>query len=109
MTEAGEEVGVARWHVADVSSGVVQFLELTVREPARRQAYGRRLLDVTVAQARQYFASRKVRLRRGWVVVAQQKQVVARAFLTGAGWHHVATIPNLLKGDDALVYSKGFD
>ncbi|HLL88925.1 MAG TPA: GNAT family N-acetyltransferase [Tepidisphaeraceae bacterium] len=105
----GQEVGVARWHVADPATGVVQLLDLTVAAPHRRRGHGRRLLDAAVAQAKLAFAAAKTRPRRGWVVVGHKSQVAARAFLTHAGYHHVATIPNLLKGEDALVYSKGFD
>jgi ribosomal protein S18 acetylase RimI-like enzyme len=103
-------IGQARWHVAgDGRDGVVQILELEIAPEHRRTGHGRRLWEATMDQVRRYFKARQVRPRRVWINLEQKQQVVGRAFLTQFGFHHVATIPNLLKDQDAMVYALSLD
>jgi hypothetical protein len=53
--------------------------------------------------------AQKLRLRRLWVSVEQKTQVIARAFLTQHGFHHTATMKELLADQDALIYVRTFD
>jgi ribosomal protein S18 acetylase RimI-like enzyme len=99
----------SRWHAPAGEAGIVQILDLSVDQRVHRRGHGGQLLREVIAQARKHFATQGVRFRRAWVNVEQKSQVKARAFLTQHGFHHVATIPNLLKRQDVLVYSKGMD
>ena len=62
-----------------------------------------------IEQAASYGNARGVPTRRLWVSVEQKTQVNARAFLTRHGFHHVATIHELLAKQDALVYLRSLD
>ena len=110
LMSAGKPIGYARWHVpGDASAGVVQLLELTVACERRRNHHGQQLWEAMLDQVRRYFKSRQVRPRRMWIALEQKEQVVGRAFLTRVGFHHVATIPSLLKEQDAMVYLLSLD
>lgn len=110
LTHAGKELGHARWHVAgDGHDGVVQILDLTVGINHRRQRHGQTLYDALLAQVRKLFKTHKIRPRRIWMTLEQKDQVIGRAFLTAQGFHHVATIPSLLTGQDAMVYLVSLD
>lgn len=102
-------LGTATWHAPDSAHGVVQVLDLTVLPPHARQGHGGRLLGAVIQQAKQICQARGVKLRRVWFGIEQKSQVVARAFLTKHGFHHVATIGNLLKDEDELIYVKAYD
>ncbi len=43
-----------------------------------------------------------------WLAVGHKSQVIARAFLTKHGFHHVSTTQNVLRGEDLLVYVKSW-
>jgi GNAT superfamily N-acetyltransferase len=103
-------IGTARWHVtgADVE-GAVQILDLSIEPPHRRKGQGRLLLDALTQQAKAYFRLRRSNLRRLWIVVEQKRQVIGRAFLMANGFHHVITLPHLLRDEDALTYVRSFD
>jgi ribosomal protein S18 acetylase RimI-like enzyme len=110
LTAANKPVGIARWYVGgDAHDGVVQILELTVGINHRRQLYGQQLYDAMLEQVRRFFKAHKIRPRRIWANIEQKDQVVGRAFLTKQGYHHVATIPTLLKDQDAMVYLVSLD
>ena len=109
LIDAGKPVGTARWHVRPgAPDGVAQLLELTITGRVR-QGLGRQLLDDVTDQARAYFKSRGTRLRRMWMAVEQKGQVIGRAFLTEHGYHHVATLQELMHKQDTLLYMKSFD
>ena len=99
----------ARWHAPTGEQGVVQLLELTVVPERRRQGFGGSLLRESIRQAASYHRAAAIPFRRFWVSVEQKSQVVARAFLTQHGFHHVATIANLVAKQDALIYVKSMD
>lgn len=110
LTEDGQPIGFATWHVAgDGSTGVAQLLELTIAPPFRRAGRGQRLLKATVEQIKSFFRARKLPLRRIWMNVNQKDQVNGRAMMTEAGFHHIGTIPSLLKNQDALIYVLSLD
>ncbi len=106
----GKEIGTARWHARPgEGDGVVQLLELSVTPEKMRQGVGNELFGAVVAQSSRYYTLRKSRLRRIWVMVDQKTQVNARAFMNDHGFHHVASVPNLLSNQDALIYSLAVD
>ena len=109
ILEAGKPVGFARWHVrTGAADGVVQLLDLTITSRVR-QGLGRQLMAEVTKQARGYFKSRGTHLRRMWISVEQKGQVIGRAFLTEQGFHHVATLQELMHAQDTLLYMKSFD
>jgi GNAT superfamily N-acetyltransferase len=110
LTDAGRTIGTARWNVrAGSGDGVVQLLDLTVAPPHGRQGYGRRLMQAVYDQVAAYHRARRIKPRRLWIAVDQKAHINGRAFLTGQGFHHTATITELLKDQDALVYTRSFD
>lgn len=103
-------IGTARWHVvAPPIEGVAQLIEVHVQPPYRRQGHGGRLVQQAIAQAAAFFASRQATFRRVWTTVQQKNQVIARAFLTAQGFHHTATVKDLLRSEDLLIYVRGMD
>jgi ribosomal protein S18 acetylase RimI-like enzyme len=88
---------------------IAQILDLGVIESHRRCGFGGQLFREMWSQIARYFQLSHVKPRRVWVAVEQKSQVIARAFLTRHGFHHVATIENLLIKQDAMIYLKSFD
>jgi ribosomal protein S18 acetylase RimI-like enzyme len=109
LTEAGKTVGRAIWHTPEGREGVVQLVELRVDPSQRRRGLGSQLIQAVSQQIAALHKLRRVPARRLWVCIEQKTQVIARAFLTRHGFHHVSTTENLLKDQDALVYIKAFD
>ena len=91
------DIGLARWH--ETAPGVVQLIELVVEEKRRRAGVGGELLRAVVKAARP---------RKMWVALGHRSSIVARAFLTRHGFHHVSTTRDLLSGEDLLVYVKSW-
>lgn len=103
-------IGLARWHVrSGEGDGVAQLVDMTVAPERMRQGVGDELFKSVLSQASQYYKRRKSRLRRIWVMVDQTTQMNARAFLNDHGFHHVASVKNLLSDQDALIYSLAVD
>jgi ribosomal protein S18 acetylase RimI-like enzyme len=103
-------LGCAVWSVpSDLTQGVAQIVDLTVPEDRRRRGYGSQLILAVIEQARPFFKARDAKLRRIWLSVEQKSQVVARSFLMKHNFHHTASISDLLKGQDALIYTRAFD
>lgn len=110
LVDGREPIGQARWFCgADLGQGVAQILELSIVATKRRQEHGRRLMEGVTAQAKQYFKANKSKLRRLWISLEQERQVIGRSFLMKFGFHHVGTVHELLKGEDMLVYMRTFD
>jgi ribosomal protein S18 acetylase RimI-like enzyme len=110
LVEGDAAIATARWHAPATSGeGVAQLLDLSVIEVHRRQGHGGRLLREIIAQAASYYRARGSKLRRVWLAVEQKQQVIARAFLTAHGFHHIATVKDVLKEQDLMIYSKSFD
>jgi ribosomal protein S18 acetylase RimI-like enzyme len=103
-------VGQARWMCwGEPGQGVAQILELTVSPAYGRKGHGRVLMNAVTEQALAYFKLRKVRLRRIWMAIAQEGQVIGRSFLMKFGFHHVGTVHELLVDEDLLIYMRTFN
>ena len=110
LADGNATVGIARWHTSSsTAEGVVQILDIHIHPPHQRKGHGARLLKEVVAQATAYFKLHRSRLRRIWAAVEHQQHIHARAFLTGQGFHHVATTGNLYRTQDQLLYTRSFD
>jgi GNAT superfamily N-acetyltransferase len=110
MTEDGKPVGAATWHAAqDTDDGVVQIVEFQIAQPMRRRGHGKRLLAAMVQQWTAYHAARKTPLRSAWLLLRHKRHVIARAFFLSQGFNHIATIKDLLEGEDGLVYVRTFN
>ena len=110
MLENDRSIGLARWHAADDSpDGVIQILDFNIEPAYRRQGHGKRLMAALVDECLAYSRARRQPLRRLWLTVRQKKQVIARAFMLSQGFSHIATIRDLLEGEDALVCIRTFD
>ena len=102
-------LGFARWHSASSMQGVAQILDFLIDPPHRRQGHGRALMQHLITQCAKYGKLRQTPLRRLWIAVAQKDHIHARAFLISQGFHHVVSLGNLLREQDALVYMRTFD
>ena len=110
LTTGDEQIAQARWlTTTDPAHGVVQILDFSVAPAHRRKGHGHFLMESLTAQATEYFALRKTRLRRAWLALEQKRQVIARSFLMQFGFNHVGTISQLLKREDLLIYMRTFD
>ena len=109
LRDARQLVGEAVWHLNSMDEGVVQLVELTVDAALRRKGHAGALLNEVIGQARAVCKLRRVPLRRIWVPLEQKSQVVARSFLTKHGFHHTASVTDLLRDQDLLVYVRSFD
>jgi ribosomal protein S18 acetylase RimI-like enzyme len=109
LREGATVIATANWHAPIGREGVAQLLDLTVVPEHRRRGRGSALLTLFIEQASLYGRSIGVPTRRLWISVEQKTQVNARAFLTRHGFHHVATIKELLAEQDALVYLRSLD
>ena len=110
LDKSGKTLAFCRWHARPgEADGVIQMLELHVASERTRQGIGGILFDALVRQGRAYFAKRKTRLRRVWVMLDQKTQMTARAFVNDHGFHHVASVPNLLTNQEGLIYTLGLD
>lgn len=109
LTLGEQEIGRCRWHVGGTpAEGVAQLVEIYVQPPYRRQGYGGRIMREMFTQAQRWFAAHDARLRRVWLAVEHKSHITARAFLTSHGYHHMATVPDMLKDQDQLIYTKAF-
>jgi GNAT superfamily N-acetyltransferase len=110
LTDGDKAVGQARWISAqEVTEGVVQIVELTVTPAHRHKGHGRLLMEAVTLQCRDHFKLRKSRLRRIWLALDQKRHVIARSFLMQYTFNHVATVNELLKDEDLLIYMRSFD
>jgi ribosomal protein S18 acetylase RimI-like enzyme len=109
LLHGGRSVATLRWHCRDPRDGIIQILDLTVAPDVRRQGIGRLMVKGAIEQARNYHAARKLPLRRAWLLARQKSDIIARAFLTSIGFHHVASLSDFLEGEEGLLYTKSFD
>ena len=108
-TDGKRTVGVLTWHVANPSEGVMQVLDVRVDGEFARQGIGSRLLNQAITNAAADCRSRGGKLRRVFVALAHEEQILARAFFTRHGFHHVHTLKDLLRSQDLLTYVKSYD
>ena len=110
LMDGDKEIARSRWiSEQEATEGLVQIVELRVTPAYRRQGHGKRLMEVLVQQCREHFKLRKTRLRRIWLALDQKRNVIARSFLMRYTFNHVATVRELLKDEDLLIYMRAFD
>ena len=107
LTADGHLIGRATWVVTEPGEGLVQLLSITIDPAHQRRGYGRRLLHGLYDAARGQLEG--VPLRRVWVCAGNKAHVIARAFFTGEGYHHVGSNSGVWRDQDLLVYVKSFD
>ncbi len=109
LHENDRVIATAQWHAPAGNDGVVQLLDLSVEPSHRRQGLAGLILTAATKQIVALGKLRKTPVRRIWINVEQKTQIQARAFLTKHSYHHVATVKELLKQQDALVYMRSLD
>jgi ribosomal protein S18 acetylase RimI-like enzyme len=109
LIQDGQPIATARWHATDSEEGVFQILDLAVHPDHHRQGHGSTLIRAVYDEAAKLFKSMGQRPRRVWITIEQKRHVIARAFLSRHGYHHVSTIKNLYSKQDAMIYQKSFD
>lgn len=110
LADGSTSIGMARWHTSSgAAEGVAQLLDLRIEPAHQRKGHGGRLLKEVIAQAGEHFQLHRTRLRRIWAAVEQKQHINARAFLTAHGFHHIATMKNLYRDQDQLLYTRSFD
>ena len=107
LLDADRPVGRATWVITDAGEGLVQVLSITIAPPDQRRGHGRQLLQALYGAARAELGTQP--LRRAWIGVGNKVHVVARAFLTGEGFHHVGSNSGIYRDQDLLIYVKSFD
>jgi ribosomal protein S18 acetylase RimI-like enzyme len=100
-------LGRATWVVTDAGEGLIQILSITIDPAHQRRGHGKRLLHGLYDHARAELAGPP--LRRAWIATANKSHVIARAFLTGEGFHHVGSNGGIYRDQDVLIYVKSFD
>jgi GNAT superfamily N-acetyltransferase len=105
----GTLIGRGVWRVGGTNDGVLQVVELQIKPPFRTAGNGTRLMKQMIQQGGTLCARRGCRVRRVWIGVEQKTQIEARGFLTDLGFHHVATVTELYRGQDLLIYQKALD
>jgi GNAT superfamily N-acetyltransferase len=108
LLEGESVIASATWFTTG-TDGVIQMLDIRVEASHRRRRVGTRLFKVLTKEAALFFKQRGGKLRRVICNAEQKSHIVARAFLTHVGFHHVQTIGNTLKQEDILVYLLGCD
>lgn len=110
LIEDGKAVGVGRWHSApDETEGVAQIIEFYVPPAHQRQGHGKRLLAALIDQCQLYHRQRKTPFRRLWLPLHHKRHVLARAFFLSQGFNHTATIKEIARDEDLLVYVRTFE
>ena len=103
----GRAIGTATYAVTDAGEGLIQLLSMDIDPPVQRRGHGRQLLQAVYGDARGRLAP--VPLRRAWIGTGNKIHVIARAFLTGEGYHHVGSNGGIYRDQDLLIYVKSFD
>jgi ribosomal protein S18 acetylase RimI-like enzyme len=109
VLDEGKLIGQATWSIPAIDNGVLQILTLDITASQRRQGHARQLLLQAIKQGDGFCKLKRRKLRKAWMLVRQKEQIIGRSFLTGQSFHHVSTINNLFKDEDALVYVRAFD
>jgi GNAT superfamily N-acetyltransferase len=107
LSDDDRPLGRARYLVTDAGEGLIQLLSIDVEPDVQRRGYGRRLLHGVYEAARAQLGTTP--LRRVWVSAGNKVHVVARAFFTGEGYHHVGSNGGIYRDQDLLIYVKSFD
>ena len=99
-------IGRATFVVTDAAEGLVQLLSIEIDPGEQRRGHGKQLLRGVYDAARGELGRPP---RRVWVSTGNKVHVVARAFLTGEGYHHVGSNGGIYRDQDLLIYVKSFD
>jgi ribosomal protein S18 acetylase RimI-like enzyme len=97
----------ATWQALPGVPGAYQLLWTEVAQQVRRQGHGSELFAEIVRQARQHAAASGGRLRR-FLVLIEQPNVGARAWLMRNGFVHTKTIDDLSPKHEVLVMVRTF-
>lgn len=108
LLDGDESLATATWFTTG-TDGVIQLLDIRVKPGLGRKGVGTALFRHLQREADSFFRLRSQRLRRVIVNAEQKTDIVARAFFTHLGFHHVQTIDNTLRNEDILVYLLGCD
>ena len=110
MNEGQAPIGTAIWQSDTASDdGVAQILDFNITPAVFRQGNGKRLLASLVTQMLAYHRSRNLPARRLWILLRQKRHVIARAFFASQGFTHIATVKEVLRDEDGLIYVRTFD
>ena len=107
LVDGDLQIGRATWVVTDADEGLIQLLTVSIAVDHQRRGNGRRLLQAVYTAARLQLAGRP--LRRAWICTGNKAHVIARAFVTGEGYHHVGSNSGVWRDQDLLIYVKSFD
>lgn len=108
LFDGDRSIASASWFTTG-NDGVVQLLDIRVINELQRRGVGTSLFRQLQREADRFLRARNSRLRRIFCNAEQKTHIIARAFLTGLGFHHVQTISNTMKNEDLLVYLLGCD
>ncbi len=109
LTDAGKPIAYGYWHASPTRLGAIQIIDVYVEKPHRRKGMGRHLLEAILEQAVEYHRRQRRTLRQIWFPVAQKREIGARAFLAEHNFHHVATITEMLRDEDILIFKRSLD
>ncbi len=109
LLDGDKILATARWYAPLGDDGVVQILDLFVDPLHQRTGHGSAIMRAIYDEAKTLFTHLDLKPRRIWISIEQKSQVNGRAFLSRHGFHHVSTIKNLIRKQDALIYLRSFD
>lgn len=109
LTDGDTPIAHGYWHASPTRLGAIQIVDLYVEKSHRRRKMGGHLLRAILEQAGEYHRRQRRTLRQIWFPIAQKKEIVARAFLAEHNFHHVATISEMLRDEDILVFKRSLD
>ena len=107
LFDGDRPIGRATYVVTDAVEGLVQLVWIEVAPAEQRRGHGKQLIRATYDAARSALGT--VPLRRVWICTGNKAHVIARAFLTGEGYHHVGSNGGVYRDQDLLIYVKSFD
>ena len=109
LSRGDSVVARATWSNTLDAEGHVMVLHIEVSPRHRREGLGLAIFRELKQAAAADLARDGHRLRRITCEVRQKAHVVARAFLTRLGFHHVTTVKHVFRDEDLLVYLLGCD
>lgn len=109
MVDDGVPIAHGYWHGSPTRLGAIQIVDLYVEKSYRRKGMGRLMLKAILEQATEYHRRQRRTLRQIWFPIAQKSEIVARAFLAEHNFHHVATVSEVLRDEDILIFKRSLD
>lgn len=108
LFDGEKSIASASWFTT-ANDGVVQLLDIRVLPELQRKGVATSLFRQLQREADRFLRARGTYLRRVICNTEQKSHIVARAWLTKLGFHHVQTISNSLRNEDILIYLLGCD